>query len=144
MGLWWISDNGVNTLKGEPAFVSEDGTTFKTEHQAMRYEMVTGLPYYPWTDSNGNPPDPSNPIRLPDGFIYDSIRTVRKAREDFFEILPTLLPAEQDRLNDLLERNPNVLTFERSEQDKLDSFQNRLSNQQIRTSGALGGKRIGG
>lgn len=143
MSLWWINNNGINGLKGEPAFYSDDGTTFKTEIQASRYAMYSGQAYYPWTDSQGNPPNPDNPIQFPDSFILESIHTIRRAAEDFWKILPSLNPAEQDRLNALLERAPFVLTPKLSEQERLDRMQAKI-NSGVRTSGPHGGTRLGG
>jgi len=88
--------------------------------------------------------DPTNPIVLPDEFILDFLSKIPKARFDFVTIFPTLLPEEQTRLQDIIDRNPFVKTKiiqEDSENSKL--FEDRLNSGPIRTTGVLGGRRIG-
>ena len=88
--------------------------------------------------------DPSNPIALPDHLIIRFLATIPKARFDFVKIFPTLLPEEQDRLRSLIEQRPFLKTkILQNEQDNTDEFQKRLNEGPIRTSGRLGGKRIG-
>jgi hypothetical protein len=52
--------------------------------------------------------NPENPAVLEDEFILYTIQHVPKARDDFNRIFPTLLPDEQERLNDLIYGNPKL------------------------------------
>lgn len=144
MSLWWINNSGVNTLKGEPAYIAQDGRTFRTQFQAEEYMMITGLPFTEWTDSNGNPPDPDNPLILDDVFILECIHTVSQARKDFFKILPSLNSKEQERLNDLIAGSPFALEFRKSTQEQSDALQDSFNKTNVRTVGPRGGTRIGG
>lgn len=88
--------------------------------------------------------DPYNPIALPDHLIIRFLATIPKARFDFVKIFPTLLEEEQERLLELIEQRPFLKTkILQSDQENSDEFQKRLNEGPIRTSGTLGGKRIG-
>lgn len=68
-----------------------------------------------WFDNQGRnnlagvPGDPSNPAVLPDHVIIDLLIRVPIAKRDFQALVPTMLPAEQVRLNGLAARNPLTL-----------------------------------
>lgn len=57
----------------------------------------------------GVPDDPTNPVILPDNSILDFLVNIPIAQQDFLKLLPAMLPAEQDRLNALIARNPRAL-----------------------------------
>lgn len=129
MRNWWISDTGEMTLKGTPAFVGADGTALANEVEANNYAQMTGEGFSIWYDDEGQPGDPANPIKLSDWFILRCLYTVPRAREDFFKVLPSLLPQEQTRLNRLVASAPRAITsVVSSEQDKLDRISDKLNN----------------
>lgn len=53
--------------------------------------------------------DPSNPPVLPDHLIVELLINFRPAKESFRRLLPRMLQAEQDRLNELVALNPRTL-----------------------------------
>jgi hypothetical protein len=73
----------------------------------------------------GVPDDPDNPIILPDQIIVEFLIQNPQARADFKTLVPTMLPLEQVRLNDLSARNPRVLqkTIVNDDQIIDDAFQ---------------------
>jgi hypothetical protein len=72
--------------------------------------------------------DALNPIRCADEFILYAIMQSQKARQDFNIMLPTLLPDEQIRLNDLLDANPfTKTTMVEDPINTSDSFQSGLN-----------------
>ena len=68
-----------------------------------------------WIDNQGInnlkgvPGDPTNRVVLPDESIIGFLISVPLARSGFKLLLPTMLPAEQVRLNGIVARNPRVL-----------------------------------
>lgn len=54
-------------------------------------------------------PNTSTPPILTDDRIIEFLLQNPQARIDFQELLPTMLPAERDRLNSLVAKNPRVL-----------------------------------
>lgn len=63
--------------------------------------------------------DEGNPIILPDGEIVDFLIMNPQARADFKTIVPTMLPDEQLRLNELAAMNPRVLEKEIINDDQI-------------------------
>lgn len=53
--------------------------------------------------------DETNPIILPDVTIIQFLLELPLARTDFQLLVPTMLPAEQERLNGIVAMNPRVL-----------------------------------
>lgn len=139
MGNWWINDSGQNTLKGSPQYETSDGKVFRAEFEAARHAALYNLDYAEWVDNNGQPGDPTNPMLLEDDFILHSLRTIAKARQDFFLMLPSLLPQEQDRLNNLIERCPFVLTPAKDPRDRADDLMKKFNTAGIHTTGLKGG-----
>ena len=91
----------------------------------------------------GDPNDPTNPVRLPDEYIIDFLRNIPQARSDFNLAVPDLTQGERDRLFGLIEANP-FLNFLQPDRQKInDDFQKRLNTQGIYTTGPKGGRRIG-
>lgn len=88
---------------------------------------------------SGIPCDPTNPAILSDRYIICFLRTIPKAYEDFFRILPTMTPEEQDRLNALLVCNPFSLTCRPDPKVYSDGFQRRQNTVGIQTVGKNGG-----
>ena len=87
--------------------------------------------------------EPLNPIRLPDGSIVDFLVRIPEARASFLRLVTIMEPDEQQRLLNLaLYPFNNPLTG--SGQEDSDTFQRILNTQSIRTTGPLGGTRIGG
>jgi len=68
-----------------------------------------------WFDNQGRnnlagiPGSPTNPAVLPDHIIVDLLINVPIAKQAFVALVPTMLPEEQVRLNDLVARNPITL-----------------------------------
>ena len=53
-------------------------------------------------------PDPNNPAVLPDTFILFALSTSHVARAGFNRLYPSLLQEEKDRLDAILDANPNI------------------------------------
>lgn len=68
-----------------------------------------------WYDNQGRnnlagiPGNADNPAILPDHVIVDLLIRVPLAKHDFLVLVPTMLPEERVRLNDLVARNPIAL-----------------------------------
>lgn len=138
MNIWWIDERGRNSLKGVPAYVATDGTGLRNEIEARNYSAAYGQSVSTWLDDDGNPGDPNNPMLLDDWFILECLHTIPEAKEDFFRVLPVMLPAEQTRLNRLLERFPSALIPYQESQVKLDTLSKKLSGD-VRNVGPRGG-----
>lgn len=79
----------------------------------------------------GVPGDPDNRPVLPDATIVQFLVENPQARIDFKAVVPTMLPAEQIRLNGLVTRNPRVLFAIQINDPQIESdiFQNTLNRQ---------------
>jgi hypothetical protein len=85
-------------------------------------------------------PDPVNPAILSDAQILYTLRTSRRARQDFRKVFPTLLQEEKDRLTELLEKNPLESSLVVDDQRLADLSQSRMIKASlIRTCGRRGG-----
>lgn len=73
----------------------------------------------------------SNPAVLEDEFILYSIQHVPQARSDFNRLFPSLLPEEQERLNNLIELNPRLSLPEIDSQTYNDMVLARAMDQGI-------------
>lgn len=60
----------------------------------------------------GSYDDPENRPVLPDEAIVEFLLNIQAARQDFFKLLPNMLPEEQERLNGILAKNPRILAPE--------------------------------
>lgn len=86
----------------------------------------------------GVPGDPDNPVRLDDDFIIFALRHSIEAKAAFETILPSLLPEEQARLQQILDDHPDVRLVE-DPQDVADVVQRRQNTMGIYTTGPRGG-----
>jgi len=77
--------------------------------------------------------DTSNPPRLSDDFVMYCLRTSRQAREEFNQVVPTMLPAEQSRYSTLIAENPAQSRLAADPQDIDDQFQKTWNTQGVRT-----------
>jgi len=68
--------------------------------------------------------DDDNPPLLSEAAILYALRMSPIARQQFAWIVPNLLPAEQDRLETMLERNPRMSKLLVDDQTVDDRFQN--------------------
>lgn len=77
--------------------------------------------------------DPDNPIRISDEDIVDFLMHIPQARFSFDRLLPTMLPAEQDRLNYVVSgaAGPWPLTWDNIS----DHFQHRFNISGVRRGG---------
>lgn len=82
-----------------------------------------------WFDNQGRnnlagiPGSTENPAILPDHVIVDLLINVPLAKQSFLALVPTMLPEEQVRLNDLVARNPITLQpFPFNDQQVDDQF----------------------
>ncbi len=78
-------------------------------------------------------PNTSTPPILTDDRIIEFLLQNPQARIEFRELLPTMLPAEQERLNGIVTKNPRVLLgYPIDEQVIDDRFMNALNNSGFR------------
>lgn len=77
---------------------------------------------------SGIPGDPDNPAMLSDDFIIDFLTRIEQARDSFKRLLPTMSPAEQDRLNYLWNLVPVPYLDEHKWADVVQSNFNRPIN----------------
>lgn len=122
MGYWDF--DGTNGLKGV------DGT-----YEALSDDCFGRHVYHP---------DPTNPAVLSSDQILYSLRTSRRARDDFRLVFPSLLPDEQARLTALLEDNPRISALMEDDQTFTDRLQStEIRSNPVRTVGKRGGKGYG-
>tara|TARA_B100000424_G_scaffold271371_1_gene273829 strand:- start:892 stop:1266 length:375 start_codon:yes stop_codon:yes gene_type:complete len=90
----------------------------------------------------GSYTNPSNLLALPDEMILDFLKRYPKAREDFHKLLPSMLPEEQARLEELTQAHPSVFTSEIAPQEEEDNFQSSMNRVRINNTmlGQLRGK----
>jgi len=67
--------------------------------------------------------DEHNPPRLPSYLILEFLQEQQDARDGLLALLPSMLPEEQERLNELIESFPSVMKAETYEQIREDNFQ---------------------
>jgi len=91
----------------------------------------------------GTHTDPTNPVKLPDEYLIDFLRNIPQARQDLNLAYPDLLPAEKDRILELIALHPFLKFLRPDPQNVEDDFQHRLNTQGIYTTGPSGGKRFG-
>lgn len=87
----------------------------------------------------------NNPLNLPvltDIMILEFLKMYPKAREDFKQLLPSMLPEEQFRLENLIQQHPSVMRTEKYQQVQEDDFQSSMNKLRINssTTGQLTGK----
>ena len=80
---------------------------------------------------------------LPDRTILEFLKQYAVARQDFLLIVPTMTPAEQTRLNDLVQENPGAMRSELPPQVREDRVQKKWNTTGIRTVGRFGGNGSG-
>ena len=90
----------------------------------------------------GSYTNPSNPLALPDEVILEFLKKNPKAREDFHQLLPSMLPEEQARLEELVEAHPSIFISEIPPQEQEDNFQTSMNKVRINNTmlGQLRGK----
>jgi len=79
----------------------------------------------------GSNTNPQNPTVLEDEVILEFLKIYPSARKDFFQLLPTLLPEEQYRLETLIEAHPSVLRTNKYQQQEEDDFQSGMNKLRI-------------
>jgi len=102
-----------------------------------------------WIDKSGRnvlkgvEGDPENPPIYSNEFITDLLLTYPDARIGFEQIVPTMLPEEQERYKDMLAANPFVFANPHlSETVRLDYIQSRWNTSYIRNAGPRGGSGV--
>ena len=101
-----------------------------------------------WINSSGQNTlkgSENNPLNLPvltDIMILEFLKMYPKAREDFNQLLPSMLPEEQFRLESLIQEHPSVMRTEKYQQVQEDDFQSSMNNLRINSTmtGQLRGK----
>ena len=90
----------------------------------------------------GSDNNPLNVPILPDIMILEFLKIYPKARTDFYQLLPTMLPEEQFRLETLIQEHPSVMKTEKYQQVQEDNFQSSMNKLRINstTTGQLTGK----
>jgi len=86
--------------------------------------------------------DPDNPIALQDCFIIHAIQMSQVARTDLCTLYPALFPCEKERLDLLFTDNPFLSKLRECVTDTTDTFQRRMNNIPVYTSGRDGGRRL--
>lgn len=93
---------------------------------------------------SGVPGDDSNPPALPDSWIVDFLWTNPRARIGYNAIIGSMLPEEQERLNNLIDANPYLKTGYRNDPTvQSDYEQNKWNRAGVRTAGSKGGVNYG-
>lgn len=108
-------------------------------------------PFGWWTWNNhynglaGVPGDPDNPAVLHEDYIIYSLKTSRVAVAQFERMFPTLLPEEQERLLDILDRHPFARRLFRDNHIFYDMLTSQSAREGIRTvQGPSGAKQKSG
>jgi hypothetical protein len=107
---YWTYNGRRNGLKGGPSSLVElpDG-----RYVIQKYE--------------------GNPALLEDEFILYAISHSRQARADFCRFFPDLDPVSQERLTDLILRNPRASALVLSDQEFADALQHENVTSGVRT-----------
>jgi len=91
-----------------------------------------------WIDSMGRnnlkgvPEDTSNPPILPDNLIELFLNEYADARKGYTEMIPFLLPEEQERIQAIIDKCPNIMDDDKLyEQDYEDKVQKRLGGTRV-------------
>ena len=90
----------------------------------------------------GSDTNPLNPPVLTDIMILEFLKMYPKARADFYQLLPSMLPEEQFRLENLIQEHPSVMKTEKYQQVQEDDFQSSMNNLRVNSTmtGQLRGK----
>ena len=98
-----------------------------------------------WIDNNnrctlrGIPGDSTNPAVLPDFQIVNALQRSQKAHDDLKQLLPALLPEEQERINDLLAANPYLIKLISQTAPGDDAVQARFNDIPVYFAGRFNG-----
>jgi hypothetical protein len=93
----------------------------------------------------GNPNDPSNPVKIPDLMILEFLSIIPEARSEFESLYPSLSDGAKSRLTNLLDSNPFIKRgLFIDPKDREDNFQKSLNSGPIWTCGPKGGTGFGG
>lgn len=76
--------------------------------------------------------DEFNKPVLPATLIQEMLSDYPDARKGFLELLPTMLPEEQERLQAIVDDCPNVMKDKPNHQQLEDNFQSKLNKPVIR------------
>jgi len=112
---------------------------------------MAAKPYGYWTWNRtrnglaGVEGDPNNPPVLHEDFIVYALHTSRVAVAQFEILLPRLLPAERERLLDILARRPMARKLIRDQQAMDDHLQHQVAQEGVRVEeGPRGGVQTAG
>jgi hypothetical protein len=93
-----------------------------------------------WIDGQGRnnlagiPDSATNPAILPDYLIVEFLLNYPQAKTDFYRMLPTMSAEEQERLNELVEKNPYCMAHNVVDPVAYsDRIQHRYNTQGVRT-----------
>lgn len=113
--------------------------------------MPSAKPFGYWTWNRtknglaGVEGDPNNPPVMHEDFIVYALHTSRIAAAQFNLLFPKLLPEEQARLTDILQRRPMARKFIRDQDSLNDIAQRQSAREGVRLkSGPRGGKHHAG
>ena len=76
--------------------------------------------------------NPCNPLRLPDNIIIEFLHLYADARRGLLELIDSMNPCEQDRLNTIIAQHPNMFFPQPYEQDYEDIIQRKRNCTAIR------------
>lgn len=105
-----------------------------------------------WINADGNNTlkgeynNPCNPLALPDNLIIEFLHLYADARKGLIELIDSMNPCEQDRLNNIISLHPNMFFPQPYEQDYEDLIQkkrNCLVVRQVNTGSPKGTKPTG-
>lgn len=81
--------------------------------------------------------DETNKPLLPASMIHEFLNQYADARKGLLELLPTMLPEEQERLQAIIDACPNVMNDKKDHQTTEDTFQSHLNKPIIRFPGKI-------
>jgi len=79
----------------------------------------------------GSHTNPANPVRLPDYLIADFLVNHPYSRQDFLDLKDTMLPEEQYRLEEILQKYHNLFADRKYDQEIEDGFQKHLNTARV-------------
>lgn len=98
-----------------------------------------------WIDNNnrctlrGVPGDIDNPAVLPDFQIVNALQRTQTAHDDLQKLLPSLLPEEQERINNLLAQNPYLVQVITKTAPSDDAIQAKFNDIPVYFAGRFNG-----
>ena len=85
----------------------------------------------------GTHTNPSNKVVLPDYLIANFLVNHPSSRKDFQNLFATMLPEEQFRLQEIMDRHPTLFSDQDFDQNMEDKFQSTLNKPKINTVSKL-------